>query len=133
MKNLHQWLNIANLHDKYITGIRVNEGNCILYISYDSNDSNTIEIVFVKPKHIRLDDFTFGNIILSIEVYESEEIDLLEDELLYLMNCNKNNVYQKKWYEKAREQIINEKLLFIAIDPSYGLKGFIVCEDIKTV
>ncbi len=131
MKNLHQWLNIDSVHDKCITGIKTTGKNLIVSICDECNDSNAFEVVFINSKYIKLNDFMFGNIILSIEVYDSKDIDKIEDELRDLLGVSKTDVYYQASFQQVRDQIKNGKLLLIAIDPSYGLNGLILCEDIK--
>lgn len=128
MKKLHQVLNINSVHDKYITGIKVDEKNVCLSIS---KDCNAFEVVFVSSESIKFDNFKLGNIILSIEVYGSEDVDIIDDELRYLLNISKSNSHNHVYFERVKKQIKNGELFLIAIDPSYGLEGYVLCKDIK--
>lgn len=93
-------------------------------------DNSSIKITFLNPKHIRLDNFRLGNIILGIYISEREDVDTMDEELKYLLDINDNNQYLS-YLDSVKEKIKNGDLLFISIESSYGVEGFVLCEGIK--
>jgi|SRR5690554_1780627 len=115
-------LNIPNFHDKSINGLEiVDDSNLILYI-------NSSKIIFMNVKHVRFDDFRMGNIILSMDIYVLEDIKPFKNEILYLLDIDINNL---DFINAVKERIRKEELLFVSIQSSYGLKGYLLCKDIK--
>lgn len=118
-------LDVPNFHDRYITGLRIENENLIMYIEPST------EITFIDVRYARFDDFRMGNIILDLSVYHLEDMEPFMDELLYLADLDIKQPMQSMYAQKLAEKVKNEKPLLISIESSYGLNGYILCKDIK--
>lgn len=130
MKKIEEYLKIDSLHDENIIGMSVKKNEEFLILI--KKEIIELSLVFVRPKHIRLDNFCLGNIIFGINIYESQDTTEIENDLRFVLNINKENSQNKTYFDKTKEKIIDGSLLFISIDSSYGVNGFIICESIKT-
>lgn len=131
MRNLSEWLSIEGVHDKKISGVRIVEERDIVLTIFDSDNNISFDVAFINTCRIRINNFLEGNIIFGIEVYESDEVNEFEGELLYLLDLDLDNVHQERAFQHYRNKIVDEKLLFITIEPSYGMSGALICEKIE--
>jgi hypothetical protein len=129
MKKIEEYLEISSLHDKKIFGIYI-DTNEDLVIAIN-NDMTIIKIIFIKPKRIRLDNFRLGNIIFGISIAEEKDIVELEEELLDLLDMNRNGFQNREYFTKTKDDLAKGILLFTTLQSSYGVEGYILCEEIK--
>jgi hypothetical protein len=129
MKKIEEYLEISSLHDKRIFGIYI-DTNEDLVIAIN-NDMTIIKIIFIKPKRIRLDNFRLGNIIFGISIAEEKDIVKLEEELLDLLDMNRNSSQNREYFTKTKGDLAKGILLFTTLQSSYGVEGYILCEEIK--
>lgn len=92
MKKIEEFLKMPILHDKNIFGIEVNKNESLIIQICDVSNL-LVKIIFLNPKHIRLNNFRQGNIIFGIYISEEDDVDTIDEELKYLLDINDNNQY----------------------------------------
>jgi hypothetical protein len=116
------------LHDKNIKRIE-STGDKNFIIDIEDN-GYIIELKFINVKHVKIDNFRLGNIILDIVVYESKYLNKFEKELRLLLDVNRDA--KDSYLEEIKEKIKKGELLFVSVQSSYGAYGNILCERIET-
>ncbi|MGN7999518.1 hypothetical protein [Sphingomonas sp. 22176] len=128
-----------SFHDGYMTGIAVGEGTATLSLKRANGEAWQLRLTAVQA--LKMDDFSQGNIILSLETFSSTPLDGALIERLY--EAPHPSVAAK--YRDAHLQLISRKMAMIeggeatllVLTPSYGadlvaLCGAVTCELMPT-
>jgi len=129
MKSISKYLNIDSVHDCNMTGIIVSEEETLNLIISDL-EGKAKNILFIETKYCRFDDFRLGNIILSLEVYDDYDIQIIDDYLCYILDIDKKDL-SKDFVLKLKNAIYSKELILVVLEPSYGAMGVIICKDAK--
>lgn len=111
-------------------GVEVSEIDETAKITILCDDSNERVITLEGISRIRVDNFVNGNIILSIEVYDTNNIP--KSELVKLYNydvcCNniRNNVSRS-----ITDKILERKLVLLVLTPSIGCEILALCKTVN--
>jgi hypothetical protein len=116
------------IHDKNIKGLETTEDKKL--IIYIEDNDRIIELRFINVKHLKIDNFRLGNIILDIEVYEQEYLNKHDEELRSLLDMDRT--ITSPYLDKIKEDIGKGELILLSLQSSYGAYGSILCESVES-
>ncbi len=118
-------------HDWNLMGITSYGELKILEFSVGFKDHRS-KIKFHGVKKSRIDNFLMGNIILDFSIYHGTKYkeNLMKSEsfesLFYMPQ-------QKAFHKKFIKSILDEELMFIQLNSSYGCVAVIICETVEEI
>jgi hypothetical protein len=118
-----------NVHDARILGL-ITLKNKKLLLLIKTTDKSILCFSFNGIDCLRVDDFKEGNIILDITVSRGPEVEV--SDIAYAHGLEQSVSLEKNLYlDKAVQNFINGKKLFVQINPSYGCKLVCICDGIE--
>lgn len=120
-----------NVHDGRIIGLFTLENKKLLLPILMVNKSVTC-IAFTDLECLRVDDFREGNIILDITISSGTDVDVTD--IAYAHGLEQFTSSETNPYlNKAVQNFITDKKLFVQINPSYGCKLVCICGGIEVL
>ncbi len=122
-------VNLKNYHDWYIVGAKTDIEKDVLELLVGFENNRSL-IRFSGVKRCRIDNFMIGNIMLDLYIYSGPGCKKklkISKAFNSLFLVSKESVF----YEKCLNSIVDEKLLYVEISPSYGCSAMIVCEEVE--
>jgi hypothetical protein len=113
------------LHDARVRGLLLCDGSKLM-MPVETSQGIRQCLILDRVERLYANDFREGNVILDATVYSGAEIDVAEIALAYGVP-----ITESQFLDKTKQRLIQEKLLLLAINPSYGCSVVCICGSVR--
>jgi hypothetical protein len=116
------------LHDAKLYSICTE--NEIIKLGFTLADREQVYCSLINVKQFTCNNFKQGNIVLDLTLYKGEALNENIKDKLFSKPIGYNNKFER-YIESVNCKLINNELILVVLNPSYGAEIISICEDIK--